>query len=614
MKAIEKKGKKAKYIPNYDHLFEENSQEKVNAKPKIINKILKMNFWAIVLSTVMKIIQNAPLYVGAILTADIINIISDASRTEFLKPILIDAGIFLLLLIIHVPITYLRHIYIHKISRNINGSVKSVVVRKLQSLSITYHKDIETGKVQAKFLKDTDALETLFLQIIDSIIPNLILAIIYCVIALYRSKIVSLCFLLIIPINLFLTTIFRNKIRKSTREYRVATENLSHNLLNIMVMMPITKSHGLEEVEYVGFKERVDSFVKKGIIFDKNIGFFGSIIWVASEILKLACLVFCCILAVNGTIKVGDVVLYQTLFSSISNAISNLIAVMPSINVGLDASRSISEIMNIKDIEVNLGKGDIPKICGNIEFKNVTYAYPNSDKPIIKNVSFKVKKGECIAVVGASGSGKSTIMNMIIGFLKPQAGEILVDDKSLSEMDLTAYRHTISVVPQTSILFAGSIEENITYGMKKYSKQALYTAIEKANLQELIDDLPDGINTNIGEQGGRLSGGQKQRITIARALIRNPKILILDEATSALDNISEYNVQKAINQSIEGRTTFIVAHRLSTIRNADKIIVLKEGEIVEMGTYEELMDKGGEFYKLKCLNDASTKEAEMALA
>ena len=178
---------------------------------------------------------------------------------------------------------------------------------------------------------------------------------------------------------------------------------------------------------------------------------------------------------------------------------------------------------------------------------------------------------------------------------------------------MSEYRHNISVVPQNSILFAGSVRENITYGMTRYTQEELDEAIKKANLNEFINELPNGIETDIGEHGARLSGGQKQRITIARALIRNPKILILDEATSSLDNISEYHVQKAINQSIEGRTTFIVAHRLSTIRNADKIIVLEGGEIVEVGTFDELLSKKGKFYELKRLNDINVKEAEIAL-
>jgi ATP-binding cassette subfamily B protein len=205
-------------------------------------------------------------------------------------------------------------------------------------------------------------------------------------------------------------------------------------------------------------------------------------------------------------------------------------------------------------------------------------------------------------------------MNLIVGLLIPTSGSFEIDGKSIKEFNLSEYRHHISVVPQNSILFAGSIRDNITYGLKKYSEEDLQRAVEMANLKELISELPDGLDTNIGEHGDKLSGGQKQRITIARALIRNPKILILDEATSALDNISEFQVQQAIAKSIRGRTTFIVAHRLSTIRDADRIVVMEQGVAVEVGTYEELMEKKGKFYELKCLSDINQKTAEQALA
>ena len=206
------------------------------------------------------------------------------------------------------------------------------------------------------------------------------------------------------------------------------------------------------------------------------------------------------------------------------------------------------------------------------------------------------------------------MMNMIIGFLKPVSGRLYIDGKNIDELNLSKYRHHISVVPQNSILFSGTIRENITYGLTCYKEEDLQRVVEMANLNEFVKDLPNGLDTIIGEHGDKLSGGQKQRITIARALIRNPRILILDEATSALDNISEYHVQKAISSSIRGRTTFIVAHRLSTIRDADRIVVLDDGVAVEMGTYDELMEKKGKFYALKRLNELNLKKAEQELA
>ena len=202
---------------------------------------------------------------------------------------------------------------------------------------------------------------------------------------------------------------------------------------------------------------------------------------------------------------------------------------------------------------------------------------------------------------------------MIIGFLKPTNGELLIDGKSISDISLSDYRKNISVVPQNSILFSGTIRQNITYGLSHYIEEDLERVLAMANINEFLGELPNGVDTNIGEHGGKLSGGQKQRLTIARALIRNPRILILDEATSALDNVSEYHVQKAISSLIKDRTTFIVAHRLSTIRNADRILVMENGLCVEMGTYQELMNKKAKFFELKNMNDITFKEAEEGL-
>ena len=220
---------------------------------------------------------------------------------------------------------------------------------------------------------------------------------------------------------------------------------------------------------------------------------------------------------------------------------------------------------------------------------------------MLDHFTLEVKEGERIAFVGESGSGKSTILSLIIGFYKPQGGVIKIDGIPMEELSMKKYRQSLAIVLQNNILFSGTIRENITYGLPGISDEKVQQAVYMANLQDVIDSLPQGLDTSIGEHGGRLSGGQRQRIAIARALVRDPRIIILDEATSALDNVSERHVQGAIEQLMTGRTTFIVAHRLSTVRNADRIVVMKKGRIVEIGTYDELLAMNGEFYKLKNL-------------
>ena len=607
-------------IPDYQHLFEEKPDQGGKVKTGFFKKIVKMNFPSVAGATVLYLFQYAPVWITPLFTAHMINIVTD-SLTEnagvtsaVWYSLAVSSAVIALFLILNIPFTMWRNKVFCGFLRRTSAGIKSAVVRKLQSLSITYHKDLETGKIQSKFLKDTEAVDGLLNNFFNGLFINVINGVIAAAISLKGNLYVSLFFVVVIPINVLLTHAFRKKIRKSYRDYRLKTESMSARLTNMLSMMEVTRAHGLEKAEISSVDHSIADLKSSGMKMDMVNAKFGSTMWVVNMLLYSLCVVFCIVLAVKKIINVGDIVLYQSMFSTITGAVLGIINIIPALGSGFEALRSVSEIMNVKEVEINIGKKDVPDIDGQITFENVYYKYPNSDQYVIKNLSFKAEKGECIAVVGASGSGKSTIMNLIIGFLTPNQGKVLIDGKPLEEFNLSEYRHHISVVPQSSILFSGTIRENITYGLDKYTESDLARAVELSNLEEFLKDLPHGLDTNIGEHGDKLSGGQKQRITIARALIRNPRILILDEATSALDNISEFHVQKAISESVKGRTTFIVAHRLSTIRDADRIIVMENGECVETGTFEELLSKKGKFYELKTLNDINIRQAESALA
>lgn len=608
------------FIPDCDYLFNEQVQSKGKKKTPFLRNIFKKNFLSLVVSSLLFIFQNLPVWITPLITANIINMatVQIATKTpptpEFWQSIFINAIILVIIIVQNVPSTILRRRITDTMVRRISGGIKCSVVRKLQSLAITYHKDILTGKIQSKFLKDTEKIEMFLRHIISTLIPNIISIIIAVGISVVKNGWVSLFFLLIVPCNVSLGLFFRNKVKRQAKEFRLRNEQMSNKLTTMLGMVQVTKSHGLEEVEILSARETIANTTESGVSFDRTNAKFGSTVFAVTHTLNTVCLIFCIILAVNGSIGVGDIVLYQSLFSQISGYVTNLVNLLPEFSTGADAVNSVSEIMNATEIETNTGKIIVPKITGNLRFENVTYRYPNTEIDVVKDFSLDVKQGECIAVVGSSGSGKTTLMNLIIGFMQPVSGKFYVDDKSIDEINLSEYRHNLSVVPQASILFAGTIRENITYGLTHYSEEDLKRVCEIANVNEFLKDLPDGLDTYIGERGDKLSGGQKQRVTIARALIRNPKILILDEATSALDNISEYHVQKAIESSIKGRTTFIVAHRLSTIRGADRIVVMENGRIVEMGNYEELMAKKGKFFELKALNDMNLQKAQEQLA
>ena len=272
-----------------------------------------------------------------------------------------------------------------------------------------------------------------------------------------------------------------------------------------------------------------------------------------------------------------------------------------SIAKGIESVNSIGEVLLSEDVEQNEGKKQLEDVTGIFDFEDVSFHYKNSDKPVLNHLNLHVKQGETIALVGESGAGKSTVLNLVIGFHLADGGKVLLDGNDMRKIDLRTYRKHLAVVPQTSILFSGTIRENITYGNEHVSDEELERVIKAANLTDLMESLPNGVDTMVGEHGGKLSGGQRQRIAIARALIRDPEVIVLDEATSALDSISEKLIQEALENLTKGRTTFIVAHRLSTIRDADKIAVLADGHCVEYGTFEELMARKGEFYRMKMI-------------
>lgn len=596
-------------IPDYEFLFQENAEQN---SPEKVGGILKMllsqNSLKIAVSSLLYIVKASPTWAIPLVTAEVINIITNPGDDTVRKLILYGIILFVLL-IQNIPMHVLYARFTDRMLRTVGAGLRNTLVKKLQHLSITYHKEIESGRIQSKFLRDIEAVEFLNTHFIKSVIPSLISVAVSVGIALSKSRIVTLFFLIVIPINVMLVYAFRNTISTTNRKFRKETENISARVSNMLGMIPVTKAHGLENEEIAHLEENIRRLREQGLILDKVTAYFGSILWVISQMMSAVCLFFTGYLALKGKIQVGDMVLYQNYFNSISNNIQSLINIYPELTKGLESIRSVSEIVLSDRIEDNSNKIRLRYVHGSISFDHVYYRYPNSDEDIIKDFSLNVEPGECIAFVGASGSGKSTVMNMIIGFLIATRGTVKIDGKPIEDLNLVDYRHFISVVPQNSILFTGSIRENITYGLTGITEEQLAEVVRLANIDEFTDNLPDGLDTTIGEDGGKLSGGQKQRISIARALIRDPKILILDEATSALDNISEYHVQKAISHLIKGRTTFIVAHRLSTIRDADRIVVMENGKCVETGSYDELMAKKGKFYELKTLNDMNAEQA-----
>lgn len=594
-------------IPDYEVLFRESAGETgKRGGRKILKHLFYKNRFQVLWSSVLFAIKASPTYAIPLVTTNVINAVT-SNEPDMMRTLMINGIVLLLLLLQNIPMHVLYARFTDKMLRNIGAGLRNTLIKKLQHLSLAYHKEIESGRIQSKFLRDVEAVEFLNTHILKTVIPAILSILVAIGISAAKSGAVTLFFLLVVPINVILVRLFRRPMADTNRSFRQETENISAKVSNMLDMIPVTKAHGLENEEIAELEQNIRKLRERGLVVDRTNAYFGSISWVVSQIASAVCLFFTTYLALKGKIQVGDIVLYQSYFNTISGNVQGLVGIFPELTKGMESIQSVSEIVLSNQIEDNRGKIKLRYVHGSIQFQHAYFRYPNAEEDTIKDFSLDVEPGECIAFVGASGSGKSTLMNMIIGFLLPTKGEMLVDGKPIEALNLTDYRHFISVVPQNSILFTGTIRENITYGLAHVDEELLDEVVKLSNIDEFLKDLPNGLDTMIGENGGKLSGGQKQRISIARALIRDPKILILDEATSALDNISEYHVQRAISHLIDGRTTFIVAHRLSTIRDADRIVVMDGGRCVEMGTYEELMEQKGKFYELKTLNDMNAE-------
>lgn len=565
---------------------------------QILLGLYKGNYHKFFLAVIFFFIKHAPVWVLPIVTANIINDITSGSPETY-QNIIIQAMIMIVLVALNIPMNYMYTRYKSLATRYAETGLRRALVRKLQQLSISYHKETQSGRLQSKIMRDVEAVETLSTQMFLSILNIALNIAIALIVTINKSLVVFIFFLLTTPIAAATMVFFRNVMKKRNNEFRKEMEETSARVMEMVELIPVTRAHALEEEEVQKMSGQLFAVAEKGYRLDVIQSLFGSVGWAIFQIFQVVCLGFTGFLAIKGTVMPGDITLYQSYFATIVSQVSSLMSLIPTIAKGIESVNSIGEVLLEDDIEQNEGKEIIKDIYGEFDFKDVTFRYNNIDRPVLHNLNLHVDKGETIALVGESGAGKSTILNLVIGFNQVNSGEVLIDGRNMKDIDLRSYRKYLAVVPQTSILFSGTIRDNITYGVDNVDEATLDEIVKAANLTDLINSLPDGLDTMVGEHGGKLSGGQRQRISIARALIRNPKVIVLDEATSALDSISEKLIQEALNNLTKDRTTFIVAHRLSTIKDADKIAVIADGHCVEYGTYDELMNLKGEFYQMK---------------
>ncbi len=503
----------------------------------------------------------------------------------------------LLLYVVRMLLNYFVQYYGHVMGVRMQAHMRSDMFRHLEKLPYSYYDNHETGKIMSRMTNDLMDISELAHHGPENILISSVSVITAFIYLISINVWLTLIIFFAVPFLLIIATALRKKMRNAFLESRksVAEINaaLESSISGIRVTKAFTNAHKEQEKFEVGNRKFVEARRKAY----NAMGQFHSATSFITDIFNVIVLIAGGLFLYAGHIELGDYTTFMVSVGVFITPVMTMINFMEQYQNGVTGFERFLEIIDAEPETDAPGAVDMGKAEGKIRFENVTYAY-DGEHDVLKGVSLSIDKGKTFALVGPSGGGKTTICHLIPHFYKVESGRILIDGKDIRQITSESLRRNIGIVQQDIYLFNASIRENILYGRLDATEDEVIEAAKRANIHEWIMTLDEGYETVIGERGVRLSGGQKQRLSIARVFLKNPPILILDEATSALDNTTEIMIQQALDELCKGRTTIVVAHRLSTIKNADEIAVISGGSIIEQGTHDELVALGGMYAKL----------------
>ncbi len=563
-------------------------------------------FWPAVLIgtisvTLVAILSKAPpLIIRQLLDHILVPVIENPPAPAAYSSALRDTGTLLgLLLTIGAVTSALMALRFYTLHRAGEGFVMNLRIRlyaHLQQLSLSYYETRQTGDIMSRVTGDAGAMQNLLTHASDSLISDVLNLIITAGIMFYLSWRLTLAAVLPVPVMIFMMFFFSRFVRPIYRRLRDRLGQINARLHDNLAGIRVIKSFNHTDYEEKRFADETREYFDAAIQGMRIWTLFFPLMHFIQGLGSLAVLGYGAYLIIQPVplVTVGDLFAFTMYTQSFYSPIGNLFRIYNTVLQALSSGERLMEVLDeIPETKDADNAAVLPHlIAGRVQFDNVSFRYPTGDE-VLSNISMDAKPGETIALVGRSGAGKTTIVNLIPRFYDPIAGRVLIDGHDIRGVTQHSLRRNIALVLQETFHFNGTVKDNIRYGRLEASEAEIHEAAATANAIDFISSLPEGFDTEIGERGVKLSGGQKQRISIARAVLADPRILILDEATSMVDSESEYLIQQALVKLVAGRTTFIIAHRLSTVKRADQILVLENGNIVEHGRHEELVAKGG---------------------